>query len=101
MLRQEIVSDAETRLVVSGPLYGEAAIELEKKIEALCAGSFATISLDFSMAVGITSSIIGKLVSAQKRLVEQKRNIRIVGCSTTLYETFQKIKLDSIIQITK
>ena len=100
-MRQEMISEIETRLVVSGPLYGGAGSEFEKKIEALRKSSYVTITLDLSMAVGITSSVIGKLVSAHKQLLTQNRSFRINGCSEALYRIFQKIKLDTLIQITR
>ncbi|MGA2614687.1 MAG: STAS domain-containing protein [Spirochaetia bacterium] len=101
MLRQELISESETLLVVSGPLYGEAGLEFERKIEALRESSYVTITLDLSMAVGITSSAIGKLVLVHRQLLAQNRSIRINGCSEALYGIFQKIKLDTLIQITR
>ncbi len=101
MLRQETISETETRLVVSGPLYGEAGLELENKIDSLATSSYSLIIFDFSMAVGITSAALGKLVALQKRLLEHKRTIRIAGCSEALFRLFQKIKLDTLVQITR
>jgi len=101
MVRQEIVSDIETRLVVSGPLYGEAGVEFERKIDSLSESPYRTITLDFSMAVGITSSAIAKLVFIQKRFSAQGRSVRIIGCSDVLYGIFTKIRLDTLIEITK
>ena len=101
MLRQEVVSETETRLVVSGPLFGEAGQELEKKIEALGQSGYATVTIDFSMALGITSSAIGKLLAVHRRLLAQRRTIRITGCSDVLYSIFQKIKLDTLIPISR
>ncbi len=101
MVRQEMVSETETVLVVSGPLYGEAGGEFEKKIESLGESSYVTITLDLSMAVGITSPAIGKLVALQKKLRAQNRSIRIKGCSEALYRIFEKIKLQTLIDITK
>ena len=101
MLRQEMISESETRLVVGGPLYGEAASEFEKRMEALYKSTYLTITLDLSMAVGITSNAIAKLVSVHKRLLAQNRSLRINGCSEVLYRIFQKIKLDALIQITR
>ena len=101
MLRQETISEAETRLVVSGPLYGEAAEEFAGKMEALCKSNYRTITLDLSIAVGITSATLGKLVSVQKRLLVENRAVRINGCSEVLYGIFAKIKLDTLIQITR
>jgi len=100
-LRQELTSETEVLLIVSGPLYGESAQEFEKKLETLGKSSYVTVTLDLSMAVGITSSAIGKLVSTYRQLRAQNRSIRIHGCSETLYSTFQKIKLDTLIEITR
>lgn len=99
MLRQETISDLETRLVVSGPLYGEAGLEFKQKIEALRESSYVTITLDLSMAVGITSSAIAKLISVHRHLLAHGRSFKINGCSEALYSIFQKIKLDTLIQI--
>ena len=99
MLRQEFVSENEALLVVSGSLYAEAGWAFEKKIEALRESSYVTITLDLSMAVGITSSAIAKLVAVHRQLLAQNRSIRIHGCSEALYSIFQKIKLDTLIEI--
>jgi anti-anti-sigma factor len=101
MLRLEKVSETETLLAVAGSLYGEAGVEFESKMESLLKTSSSTITLDLSLALGITSSAIGKLLSVHKRLAAQNRKIRIVGCSDTLFHIFQMIKLDSLIQITQ
>jgi ABC-type transporter Mla MlaB component len=101
LLRQEMISEIETLLVVSGPLYGAAGLEFEKKIESLRGSTYVTITLDLSMAVGITSSAIAKLVSVHRQLLAQNRSFKISGCSEALYSIFQKIKLDTLIQITR
>ncbi len=101
MLRQEVVSETEVRLVMSGPLYGEAASEFERKLEAVCESNYRTITLDLSMAVGITSPAIARLVAVHKRLLAQNRSIRINGCNEVLFRVFQKIKLDTLIKITR
>jgi len=101
MVRQDIISEVETRIVVSGPLYGEAAVEFERKMDSVCESMYRTITLDLSMAVGITSSAIAKLVFVQKRLLAQDRSVRIRGCSDVLYGIFTKIRLDTLIQITR
>ena len=101
VLRQEIVSETETRLVVSGPLYSEAAEALERRLESLFRNNYQTITIDFSLALGITSSTLAQLILVQKRLREQKRTIRIIGCNDMLYSLFQKIKLHTIMEMTK
>lgn len=101
MFSLEKVSQTEIMLVVSGSLYGEAGAEFEKRLEWLSQSEYSTITLDLSMALGITSSAIGKLLSARKRLLERNKTIRIQGCNETLYQLFQRIKLDTIIQITR
>jgi anti-anti-sigma regulatory factor len=97
----EKLSETEILLAVSGSLYGEVGAQFEERIESLCTTNYSTITLDLSMALGITSSAIGKLLSAHKRLLVQNRRIRICGCSEVLYSIFQKIRLDTLIQITR
>lgn len=101
MLRWDKVSDDETMLEVSGSLYGKAGEDFEKTLDDLSTGTFRVITLDLSMAIGITSPAIAKLLSVRKRLVDQDRTIRIKGCSEALYEVFKKIRLDTVIEITR
>jgi anti-anti-sigma regulatory factor len=101
MLSQENVSETETVLIVAGSLFGAAGIEFEKAMESLVESSFPTVTIDLSMALGITSSAIGKLLSVYRRLQAKNQRLRINGCSDVLLNTFQKIKLDTLIQITK
>ena len=53
------------------------------------------------MALGITSSAIGKLLSVYRRLQGKNKKLKIGGCSDVLLSVFRKIKLDTLIQITK
>ena len=99
MLRQEQASESETVLVVAGSLFGEAGVEFEKMIDGLAATSYQTVTLDLSMALGITSSAIGKLLSLHKKLREKNKKLRIGRCSDVLFSIFRKIKLDTLIQI--
>lgn len=101
MFSLEKVSQTELMLVVSGSLYGEAGAEFEKRLESLVETEYSTITLNLSMALGITSAAIGKLLGVRKRLAEQNKKIRIQGCNETLYQTFKKIKLDTIMEITQ
>jgi len=96
-----MISETETIIVVSGPLYGEAGAEFEKKLDSLGGATYVTVTLDLSMAVGITSSAIAKLVALQKKMRAQNRSIRIRGCSEALYSIFERIKLPTLIEITK
>lgn len=101
MLRVEKVSENETLLVVAGPLYGEAGNEFEKRLESLMGIDSATITIDLSMALGITSSAIGKILSLHKRLAAKNRKIRISGCSEPLHRIFHAIRLDTLMEITR
>ncbi|HTZ50098.1 MAG TPA: STAS domain-containing protein [Spirochaetia bacterium] len=101
MFSLEKVSETEIMLVVTGSLYGEAAAEFERRLEGLAQSDYPTNTLDLSLALGITSSAIGKLLSVRKKLMERNKTIRIKGCNETLYETFVKIKLNSLIEISR
>ncbi len=101
MFTLEKVSETELMLVVTGSLYGEAAAEFERRLEWLAQSDYPTNTLDLSLALGITSAAIGKLIATRKKLVERNKTIRIKGCNETLYATFLKIKLNTIMEITK
>jgi len=101
MFSLEKVSETELMLVVTGSLYGEAAAEFERRLEWLSQSDYPTNTLDLSMALGITSAAIGKLLAARKKLMERNKTIRIKGCNETLYQTFTKIKLDTLMEITR
>lgn len=99
MVSQVDFSDKETVLVVNGPLYGQSETDFEKKLDELCEGAIATITLDLSRAVGFSSSLVGKLLAVHRRLLGQHRTIRIVGCNEALYSTFQMLRIDTLIAI--
>ena len=101
MFSLDKVSESELKLVVKGSLYGAAALEFEKWLEVARESSYPTLILDLTMAIGITSAGIGKLLSLRKRLLDQNRTLKIRGCNETLYRTFTAIKLDKLIEITK
>jgi anti-anti-sigma regulatory factor len=98
MFRQETVSNDETILVIGGPLSGSEVAEFHKRMEALCATRFLTITLDFSQTPTINSAAIGKLMLFRKKLVEQGRTLQIRGCSDGLLKVFQVIRLDKLIR---
>jgi anti-anti-sigma factor len=101
MFRLETVAGDETILTAVGPIAGESVAEFGRKIKALVAGRATTVTLDLSHAEGMSSDAIGKLLELKKQLVEQKRVLRIQGCSDTLWDVFKRIKLDSLIPMQK
>jgi anti-anti-sigma factor len=101
MFRQETVSGGETILIVTGPIVGDVMAEFTKKLEALGASRSTTVTLDLSQVPAMNSAAIGKLLSLRTRLVEQKRVMKIHGCSDQLWTIFKMIKLDTLIPIEK
>ncbi len=101
MFKKREVSTDEVILEVEGALNGEAANEFQKNLEELAAGPHRIITLDLSKVDAINSSCIGKILLFRKRLSETRRTIQIKGCSDSLYNTFQLIKFDKLINIEK
>lgn len=101
MFLQKKVNKDEILLQISGPLNGEPANEFQKQLEELSTGAHKTITLDLSEVSSINSSCIGKILLFRKKLSEQDRTIRIQGCSDSLYNTFQLIKFDKLLNIEK
>jgi len=95
------ISERETRLVVAGEMYGENAADLEKQLESVMGITAQTITLDLSLATGITSSALGKIVRINGRLNAESRELRIVGCSESLFRLFKMMKLDELIPIAR
>ena len=101
MFRQETVSYDETMLVIGGALSGEAVAEFHKKMEALVASRFVTITLDLSQTPTINSEALGKIVVFRKKLAEAGKTLQIRGCSDGMYKIFQMIQFDKLMKITK
>jgi anti-anti-sigma factor len=101
MFERKNISKDEVLLNVLGSLSGETANEFHRQVEELAGGSYSTISLDLSRTDSISSSALGKILLFRKMLAEQQRTLRIKGCSESLFKTFQMIKFDTLISITR
>ncbi|UCF97623.1 MAG: STAS domain-containing protein [Spirochaetaceae bacterium] len=99
MLVRNERSKEEVQLRVEGPLDSEAAEAFQKELSTLAAGDYKTITLDLSEVPSINSTCIGKILLLRKSLTEQERMIRINGCSEAVYNTFQLIKFDRLVNI--
>ena len=101
MFTKKEISSAEVILEVHGALNGDTADQFQKNLEELAASPHRIITLNLSDVNAINSSCIGKILLFRKRLSEENRTIRITGCSDSLYNTFQLIKFDKLIDIKK
>jgi anti-anti-sigma factor len=101
MFERKELSKDEVLLTVVGSLTGENINEFHRLVEELATESYSTITLDLSGTTSISSSALGKILLFRKKLAEARRTFQIRGCSDTLFKTFQMIKFDSLISITK
>lgn len=101
MFRQETVSNDETLLVIAGPLSGASVMEFERKMDALSAAGFLTITLDLSQVPAINSEALGKLLVFRRKLTGMGKTLQIRGCSDGVYKTLQMIHFDKLMSITK
>ena len=101
MFERKNLSRDEVLLTVVGSLSGETTNEFHRQVEELAGGSYVTISLDLSRTDSINSSALGKILLFRKKLAEQQRTLQIKGCSESLFKTFQMIKFDTLISITR
>jgi anti-anti-sigma factor len=101
MFERKNLSKDEVLLTVVGSLSGETTNEFHRQVEELAGGSCVTISLDLSRTDSINSSALGKILLFRKKLAEQQRTLQIKGCSESLFKTFQMIKFDTLISITR
>ncbi len=101
MFEQKSISRDEIMLVVTGSLSGDRTAEFHRDMDELVTGGTRVITLDLSKAESINSSALGKILLFRKKLAEQDRILQIKGCSDALYKTFQMIKFDTLISITR
>jgi anti-anti-sigma factor len=99
MFERKDLSDNEVVLSVVGTLAGDATTEFHRQVEELVSASYGTIVLDLSRTDSINSSALGKILLFRKRLAENRRTLKIRGCSELLYKTFQMIKFDTLMPI--
>ncbi len=99
MLAQKVLSNEEVVLKVTGPLAGETTTEFHARMEELTGGNFLTVTLDLAETPAINSSALGKILLFRKKMAEGGRTLQIVGCSETLFRTFQMIKFDTLVSI--
>jgi anti-anti-sigma factor len=92
-------SREEVVLAVVGPLLDETADEFQRHLDALLAGTWPLVTLDFAKVKAIASKPTGKIVFLMKRLQEKSRKLRIRGCDPGLLEQFRMIRFDRIIDI--
>jgi anti-anti-sigma regulatory factor len=92
-------SREEVELAVDGPLYDEFADEFQRQLDAMAAGHWPIVTLDFTKVKVIASKPTGKIVFLMKRLQETRRTLRIRGCDPGLYGQFKSIRFDRIIDI--
>lgn len=101
MFLKKELSKEQALLQISVPLEGEAVATFQEYIEELLAGNNKTIIFDLSEVQAINSSSLGKILLFRRKLIDQKRNLQIRGCSDELYKIFKLIMFDRIIDIKK
>jgi anti-anti-sigma regulatory factor len=89
----------EVVLAVEGPLYHEFADEFQGQLDALVAGGWAIVTLDFRKVKVIASLITGKILILKMRLQEHRREVRIRGCDPGLYAQFKAVRFDRMLDI--
>jgi anti-anti-sigma factor len=73
--------------------------ELKTILNELYTKGYKNIDLDLSRVKATNSSGIGKILFFYKKLTEEGGNLRIVGVSSDLKETFQLLRLDKLFNI--
>ncbi len=101
MFMRKVLSKDESLLEIQGVLSGETVADFQQHMEDLVAEGRARIILNLSGVLSISSSSIGKILHFHKMLAEQGRALEIRGCSSTLYQTFQMVKFDTLVKVQK
>jgi ABC-type transporter Mla MlaB component len=84
-------------LKVECPITTDKITELQEKLDEVLAKEVKKFEIDFSACKILCSTGIGRLLSFHKTFTTDKKEMKIIKCSATLYNIFTTIKLDRII----
>jgi hypothetical protein len=89
----------EVVLAVHGPLFEEFADRFAAELDALLAGPWPTVTLNFAKTTAICSRCLGKIMFLRMKLQERSRTIRIRGCDADLYLQLKTTRFDHFVEI--
>lgn len=98
MFNTKDVSENEVTLEVWNDLTKENALEFHHKLEEL-QSIRKDIIVDLAKINAINSACIGAMLLSRSKLSMVGKKIRIKGCSSHLYEIFEQIMLNKLIDI--
>ena len=90
-----------SRLEVVGSLDNSCAEEFQGLMNDFLEADSCKLLLDLKQAPTINSRCLGKLLLAREGFAERGKELEISGCSEDLFETFQRLRLDLIVPISR
>ncbi|MCP4688306.1 MAG: STAS domain-containing protein [Desulfobacterales bacterium] len=96
-----ISQGSDARLDIAGDVDEAGAAILKSKFNELDKSSVKNVIIDFAKVNHIGSAGIGKLLLLYKDLAPLDITLKIVNTSSTVFELFKMVKLDSIFKITR
>jgi anti-anti-sigma factor len=99
MISQIHISRIETIVAVEGPLTGDSVEELHRVLTELSTGSCLTISLDLSRSPVLNSASLGKILFFRRKLEEQRKTLRIQGCSEGVHRILTAMQFNKLMDI--
>ena len=92
----------ELIIEIEGQLSGDETERIfQKELRALEKTSHPIITFNLTRVNAINSANIGKFFLFMNRLKAHGRTLQIRGCSDTLYQTFQLIRLEDFLPVEK
>lgn len=84
---------------VDGMINGDSSYELQDKLNEVLEADVDVLELDLSNCRSISSTGIGKLLIFYKEYLKTEKEFKIVKCSENIYNLFQKIRFNQLIDI--
>jgi len=102
MIFKKQENDGEIIIEIEGQLSGdESERTFQAELRLLEKTAQKTITFNLSKVHSINSANIGKFFLFMNRLKAHGRDLRIKGCSDTLYQTFQLIRMEDFLPVEK
>ncbi|MEA1972958.1 MAG: STAS domain-containing protein [Candidatus Cloacimonadota bacterium] len=84
---------------VEGMINGESSFKLQDRLKEVLDSGVNKLDIDFSECRSISSTGIGKLLIFYKTYLKTDKELRIVKCSENMFNLFNKIRFDQLIDI--
>ena len=101
MFKRKEVSENEITIEVQKITPQEFSDHFQQEANEVLNTGYALVTLDLQAVKHLSTAGIGKIIMMHRKMNEQKRTLRIKGCSNALFEVFKLLQLNNLMPIEK